>query len=83
MSAASEWRQVRAIILRRDHCICAYCCDPADQVDHIIPVARGGMPDLVNLTAACASCNQSKGALTPTEWAARDGMVLPPWCEAA
>lgn len=77
--ADMPWRKIRAYVLDRDQYICAYCLDPANQVDHLLPVARGGMNDPINLTAACGPCNQSKGALTPHEWAARDGMRLPPW----
>ena len=34
----------------------------ADQVDHIIPVARGGTDDSDNLQAVCRSCHASKTA---------------------
>jgi 5-methylcytosine-specific restriction endonuclease McrA len=30
------------------------------QVDHVIPVSRGGSDDLSNLVAACYECNKSK-----------------------
>ena len=32
------------------------------EVDHIIPVSRGGTNDYENLTLACRWCNRSKGA---------------------
>jgi 5-methylcytosine-specific restriction endonuclease McrA len=41
---------------------CSYCGAPAEHIDHIDPLARGGSPDWDNLTAACASCNTSKQA---------------------
>ena len=38
------------------------------QVDHVIPIARGGVHALSNLVVACATCNRSKGASLPGEW---------------
>jgi hypothetical protein len=75
----SEWKEIREIILHRDHYACTYCCDDADEVDHIYPHSRGGSDSIENLTSACRACNASKGDLTPEEWCARDDMKLPPW----
>lgn len=47
---------------------CTYCGAPAEHIDHIIPLARGGEHRIGNLTPACASCNLSKGAKFITEW---------------
>jgi 5-methylcytosine-specific restriction endonuclease McrA len=47
---------------------CAYCDEPSETIDHVIPRHRGGTDDLSNLIGACAFCNQSKGALTPEEF---------------
>jgi len=79
--AARSWRKVRTAVLRRDMHICSYCLDDATHVDHITPVARmGAFFDPKNLTAACATCNRSKGALTASEWFDRDwGGLVPPW----
>lgn len=41
---------------------CSYCGAPAEHIDHIVPLSRGGSGDWDNLTAACAACNMSKGA---------------------
>ena len=38
------------------------------QVDHILPVSRGGTNDISNLTTLCGSCNSSKNNLTYSEW---------------
>lgn len=47
-----------AAILRRDPC--CYCGGPAGEIDHIVPVIRGGSGEWDNLTAACRSCNATK-----------------------
>lgn len=63
--------QLAAIL--RDPCL--YCGDPAEHVDHFIPLARGGTHTLDNLVPACAACNLSKGAKLPDlEWAGRSGV---------
>jgi 5-methylcytosine-specific restriction endonuclease McrA len=41
---------------------CSYCGGPADRIDHITAIARGGTSDLDNLTAACRPCNSRKHA---------------------
>lgn len=45
--------------LRNDPC--SYCGAPSEHLDHIVPLSKGGDHDWTNLTAACASCNLSKG----------------------
>lgn len=39
---------------------CWMCGGPADQVDHVKPVSKGGGHMLANLRPACRSCNSSK-----------------------
>lgn len=41
---------------------CAYCGGPADEIDHIVPIVRGGTSEWGNLTAACKACNACKHA---------------------
>ncbi len=62
------WRRLRETILERDKFTCRYCGRPANTVDHIYPVERGGTHDPSNLAAACSRCNESKGAKTLQEW---------------
>ena len=38
------------------------------QVDHAIPVARGGSNDMENLDLICPRCNQEKGDKIPEEY---------------
>lgn len=56
------WSKLRKTILDGYNNICAYCGNPANQVDHVIPVARGGTYELDNLVAACKDCNRKKWA---------------------
>jgi hypothetical protein len=66
---AAEWRIVRNIVLLRDDCICAYCGSGDDlQVDHRIPISKGGSNRLDNLVTACSPCNQSKGPKSLESW---------------
>ena len=60
------WRRIRLTILERDDWTCQVresqnCKGRADQVDHIVPVERGGAPyDPSNLRASCQTCNVSR-----------------------
>ena len=53
-------------VLQRDNFTCQYCGrhapDVALEIDHIIPVAKGGTNDILNLVTACYECNHGKGA---------------------
>lgn len=52
--------EAKAFILELLKDPCSYCGDPADTVDHIVPVSKGGSSEVENLTAACNSCNGGK-----------------------
>lgn len=62
--------------------LCAYCgYDIPTQVDHVIPVSRGGTNDRANLVPACKDCNMNKLDFTPDEWKAyrlEEGLCWPP-----
>ena len=51
-----------AVILMGDPC--CYCGKPMQVLDHIEPIALGGLHDPDNLTAACRSCNAKKRSMT-------------------
>ena len=59
--------KLRFDVLRRDKYVCQYCgaCGPKVEleIDHIIPVARGGTDDMENLKTACFDCNKGKGVV--------------------
>lgn len=57
---------------------CAYCdCCMSEEIDHIIPLARGGRDAVGNLTGACSFCNRSKNDKLLVEWrkSFREGVV--------
>lgn len=51
---------------------CAYCGCELEykdmQVDHVIPLKRGGKDDIKNMLPACRSCNHYKATLTAEEY---------------
>lgn len=51
---------------------CAYCGCELEykdmQVDHVIPLKRGGKDDIKNMFPACRSCNHYKATLTAEEY---------------
>lgn len=64
---------MRRTILERDAPLCVYCgCEHGPfEVDHRVPLAKGGGNDLTNLVVACRPCNRSKGGKTVEEWGGR------------
>lgn len=59
-------KKVRFDVFKRDLFACQYCgqTPPAVvlEVDHVVPVAGGGLSDIDNLLTACFDCNRGKGA---------------------
>jgi hypothetical protein len=55
--------ELRERVLKRDRHRCKYCGSTEMlQIDHVIPVARGGRTHFENLQVLCQPCNGSKGA---------------------
>jgi len=57
----TKWEHVKA---RWDYYAggCYLCGKPADTLDHVIPIARGGTHFPANLRPSCRTCNSRKGA---------------------
>jgi len=57
---------------------CAYGCGrAADALDHITPVAKGGLSEPANLVPACKSCNSSKRDFNPAPWVVKGCLAFP------
>jgi len=70
--------EIREYLLEKFNRRCAYC-DAKNvplQIDHVTPKAEGGSNRISNLTLACRSCNEAKGAQTIQEFLARDPVRL-------
>lgn len=66
------WVDLRQAIFRRDNYTCVYCGHRGNtqtlQIDHVVPVTRGGSDDPSNLATACWLCNLQKGTRTGWEY---------------
>lgn len=47
---------------------CFYCGDKSAEMDHVIPISRGGRHSIGNLVASCLKCNRSKSKKVIMEW---------------
>jgi 5-methylcytosine-specific restriction endonuclease McrA len=66
-------------LLKAQRCKCAYCHTSLRNgfhVDHIVALSNGGSNWPANLQLLCESCNLSKGAKDPIEFAQRLGRLL-------
>lgn len=59
------WRRLRERILARDKYLCVACfkrgrLTEATEVDHLVPVSRGGRSEPANLQSLCVACHQAK-----------------------
>lgn len=49
---------------------CPYCASPVKEIDHKLPLSKGGAHDLDNLQMLCLDCNRSKHDSTDEEFRA-------------
>ena len=69
---SSAWRRLRRLVLDAEP-LCRSCdtaghIEMATQVDHIIPLARGGTNAMMNLQPLCATCHARKTAQDDRRW---------------
>ena len=61
-----KWMAIRERVLRlTPHCVECYKSgkvNPASEIDHILPLFKGGTDDLDNLQALCDDCHNTKTA---------------------
>lgn len=64
----AQWGALRRQF--RGHC--AYCGQPGRnfEMDHVVPLSRGGTHTSDNVVPACFACNRSKGRKLVNEWQA-------------
>lgn len=58
--------------------VCHWCgikCERCE-IDHIIPLSKGGKHERHNLVIACPTCNRRKGARDPIEFAQSVGRLV-------
>jgi 5-methylcytosine-specific restriction protein A len=58
------WQKLRLAVLAREP-LCRSCATsgrvtPATELDHIVPVAKGGTDDVLNLQPLCRACHETK-----------------------
>lgn len=70
----------RELMKRQDN-TCVYCgyrrIARTLDIDHIVPVVRGGSNDIGNLQVICRPCNQRKGIQSDEEFRARYASLIP------
>lgn len=69
----AEWR---ALVNHFGGC-CAYCGNTGCEIDHIVPISKGGRDELANVLPACRRCNAGKGSKTVEIWLSKNGFTDP------
>jgi 5-methylcytosine-specific restriction endonuclease McrA len=65
----------------RDLYGCAFCGGPYEEIEHVMPLSRGGEHSLANIVPSCIKCNRGVGgkhARDPYEWLAERFPELAP-----
>jgi 5-methylcytosine-specific restriction endonuclease McrA len=76
------YKKRRLIVLSASNYTCFYCGGEANQVDHVVPMAKDSSMqnaiDMDNMVAACADCNRRKSSRSIASFLARTS--TPPDC---
>ncbi len=74
-------RGLKQQLMRRQANTCVYCAyrrtAASLEIDHMVPVVRGGANDVSNLQVICRPCNQRKGLQTDQEFRTRYRRLVP------
>lgn len=64
------WKKISKQILKRDNYTCNYCNQVGGilEIDHIMPITKGGTNDFHNLITSCRKCNRQKKDKTVQEF---------------
>ncbi len=70
-----------ADLLKKQNYRCIYCNASIRKkknrhVDHIMPLKLGGSNDIINIQLLCPTCNMSKKASHPVDYARRIGLLI-------
>lgn len=68
LAAAEKIPYRRRDIFARDNRTCIYCNAPAQCLDHVVPLSKGGSDTPFNVVACCHTCNGEKGFKLLGEW---------------
>jgi hypothetical protein len=68
MKRTAVSKRFRFEVFKRDNFTCAYCCNKPPnsilEVDHILPVSKGGTNVMENLITSCFDCNRGKSNIS-------------------
>jgi hypothetical protein len=74
-------KAMRMQIFARDGDRCVFCgatlAGEDRTIDHLIPLALGGLDEMVNYVTACKPCNEQKGSMPLAQFAAALGLAIP------
>ena len=76
------YKKRRLLVLSRDQYTCYYCGGEANQVDHLLAIAKdssvANAVDMENMVACCADCNRRKSSRSVSAFLAHT--PTPPDC---
>ena len=73
-------KEIKESVYERDGNRCQYCFKPFDRsqltIDHLVPLASGGLDEITNYVTCCLDCNQSKADKPLAEFARSLGIEV-------